>query len=100
MKPNCFSCCPAGLSVGREACAQTAPLAKSPDPRRCGALLFAALALVLSGCTSQRGVFSNSFSPGTSGFAESRSCRFGSVALADDPSPASFSFQKAKGKLG
>jgi len=39
-------------------------------------------------------------SSGVSGFSEPQVSRFGTVALAEEAAPASFSFQKAKGKLG
>jgi hypothetical protein len=100
MKPNCFSCEQTVLSVGREACAQTAPLASSLNSGQYAVLVLAALVLISNGCTSQRGVISKSSSSSPSGFADPRASRFGSVALADESCPASFSFQKAKGKLG
>jgi hypothetical protein len=56
------------------------------------------LALLLSGCATHRGAISKS--SGDSGFAEPQVSRFGTVVVAEEAGPASFSFQKAKGKLG
>jgi hypothetical protein len=63
----------------------------------CPVLSFAALTLLLGGCATQQGENSESRSPG---LVESPVSPFGSIAFAQESSPASFSYQKAKGKLG
>ena len=64
----------------------------------CSILGLAGLALLFSGCATQRGVVSTA--SGVSGFAEPQVSRFGTIAIAEESRAASFSFQKAKGKLG
>lgn len=53
---------------------------------------------LLSGCASPTGVTTNSST--ASSDSESQGSRFGRVVYEGDSSPARFSFQKAKGKLG
>jgi hypothetical protein len=73
-------------------------LAKNRNFPRHPVLGFAGLAILLSGCATHPGAFSKP--DGVSGFSGPQVFRFGTVALAEESSPASFSFQKAKGKLG
>jgi hypothetical protein len=58
----------------------------------------AASVFFLTGCTTQHTSISNLSSPSV--LAEPQASRFGRIGLAEDFSPATFSFQKAKGKLG
>jgi hypothetical protein len=73
------------------------PSSKTPAYKRRMILGFGVLAL-LSGCASPTGVTSNSSI--ASPDSESQGSRFGRVVFAGESSPARFSFQKAKGKLG
>jgi hypothetical protein len=73
-------------------------LPRPPVAQRCAALVLAGLALLLGGCATERG--ENSKSSGGLGSAESPVSAFGTIAFAEECSPASFSYQKAKGKLG
>ena len=82
MRPKCFGC---GLPA-RNAL------------QRCSALACTVLALLLNGCATHQGA--PSISSPTSGASEPQVSRFGKLAFAETSSPASFSFQKAKGKLG
>jgi hypothetical protein len=64
---------------------------------RYGALAFTGLLLV-SGCSTHRGAITKPY--GGPGFAEVQDSRFGTIAIREESGPASFSFQKAKGRLG
>lgn len=59
---------------------------------------FTGLALMASGCASDKGSLSSASAGGDS--TEAQPCRFGTIALADEFTPATFSYQKAKGKRG
>ena len=71
---------------------------KSIDFRCNVILLVASLALMSSGCASQKRASSGASR--TSVVAEPQVSRFGTIAFAEETGPASFGFQKAKGKLG
>ena len=57
----------------------------------------AACAVLQSGCATRQAGLKM---PGGSEFGEAQACRFGRIALGQPSTPASFSFQPAKGKLG
>jgi hypothetical protein len=97
MRTGSFAYGSPGVAAARHSLAQATSAGRKPIFCWQTALGLAALAL-LSGCASQTGVSSNS--PMVSGFAEPQGSRFGTIAMAEASSPATFSFQKAKGKLG
>ena len=59
---------------------------------------FTGMAFLFSGCVTNKS--STAKRTGAWGTTEPGSCKFGTVTLVEDSRPASFSFQKAKGKLG
>ena len=74
------------------------PLARYPQFQRCAVLSFATLILLLGGCATKPGESSKASSG--PGLAESPTSPFGIIAISDECSPAAFSYQKGKGKLG
>src|SRR3974390_286466 len=64
----------------------------------CTVLGFTGLALLASGCATDKGALSSASAGGDS--TEPQPCRFGTVALLQEFTPATFSYQKAKGKRG
>jgi hypothetical protein len=98
MEAKCFGCGLPGMGAARECLAQMVSLARRSGFAQFAVLVLAGLALLLSGCASHRSGTPNA--SGAAGFNEPQVSPFGTVEIADDSSPASFSFQKAKGKLG
>src|SRR5260370_231252 len=98
MKAKCFACSLLGLVGFRDSLSQQMSLATTLTLGCYPAVAFGGLALLLSGCATQQGT--NSTSSINSGYTEPQACRFGTVAIAEGLGPATFSFQKAKGRLG
>lgn len=64
----------------------------------CVVLGFAGLTVLSSGCAADKGALTSASAGGSS--TEAQVCQFGTVALAEEFTPATFSFQRAKGKRG
>jgi hypothetical protein len=65
--------------------------------RACMGLAFVCLAMLCGGCATRSSLGFNSYGMSAE---PPRSTRFGTVALGEPAQPATFGFQKAKGKLG
>src|SRR5689334_4234200 len=76
---------------------QASPFSWILNFRQYPALALVGMGLLTVGCASPRGSGSNS---GDVSVHAQPVSRFGKLAVAEESSPASFSFQKAKGKLG
>jgi len=98
MKTNCFAGGFAGLVAAGDWLARTASLVQNFKFQRNPLLEFLALSLPLCGCATHQGGVPKS--TGVSGFAQPQVSRFGTVAFSEEAAPATFSFRKAKGKLG
>jgi hypothetical protein len=77
---------------------QIVTLSRMPRPRACLALGLAGLAMLANGCATDKGAVTSAY--GRADSTEAQACRFGTVALAEEFTPATFSYQKAKGKRG
>ncbi len=86
------------LAIGSDGFRRGSSMANNLNFQRCLVLGLAILGLLLSGCATRGGVKAKS--PADSGFEETRVSAFGTIALAGESTAASFSFQRAKGKLG
>jgi hypothetical protein len=98
MRTGCFARSLGVLATATDRLADSLALAY-PFKRRSRVLLgCAAWAFLVSGCASSHNTIVRPSDD--SAFADSGPSLFGRVAIAQEASPASFGFQKAKGKLG